>query len=87
MGLATNSAISNGNLAADFCEPTSKQLILCGPESHTPNTSDSRQGNFVNCSIKPNPLVLPWGLKNHHKKEHFHSAGVRNATFSGVASN
>lgn len=43
MGSATSSTISNGTLAVDFYDPTSKQLIWRGSAEQTLNPSGNQQ--------------------------------------------
>jgi Domain of unknown function (DUF4136) len=43
MGSATSSAISNGTLAVDFYDPTSKQLIWRGSAAQTLNPSGNQE--------------------------------------------
>jgi Domain of unknown function (DUF4136) len=64
MGSATSSTISNGTLAVDFYDPTSKQLIWRGSAAQTLNPSGNQQKDME----KLNKAVAKL-LKNYPPKE------------------
>jgi len=64
MGSATSSTISNGTLAVDFYDPTSKQLIWRGSAAQTLNPSGNQQKDME----KLNKAVAKL-LKNYPPKQ------------------